>query len=226
MATAHIAFSFDAQSFNQMLVERIVVDNKMRKDLLYQLTLQKLENLSPTMKYALDMFRFGEDWIETSEEDVSLEFQWFLVVLASVLLRLPSLSDRYVFGHSLLADSLLNTDDWQQPDIDLLLNGNQDYRHLLSSPWDMILGKGIGLFEKNSYGMGWLTNRQVVSLLHKLVQTNDKFNVSSTMRIINKYNSMNFPIVHEEIKEIFEDAKVMLHTAIERNHDLFLILSA
>lgn len=225
MAVAHIAFSLDLDAFNQLLAGRVVIDGKRRPDLLYVLAVERLANRTEDMDYALDSLRFSEEWLDTQEGD---EYEWFWIVLASVVAPVESMSDRVVFGHFFIRQLLTKIDDWTPAEISYLFTGNTDYGAYLIPQFKNMVGNYTGPPIPNSLGMGWLNQQDAQQLSDKLKSTKQRVSVYETESIVTHYSQFNdkkFTMSHELILEIMDDAIQMLETAIKRVHSLFLILS-
>ena len=228
MAILHIAYSLDLAAFNELLVQRVVVDGEINSDLFYELAKERLQNRSPDMQYALGMFRFGEEWMEISDGDYSQDDDWFMIVLASVLNRVVSMSDRIVFGHSLVKKLLTEMDEWSPEEIAFLLTGSANYSNYLFPPFEHTLGNSFAPPNPDAHGRGWLKQDEARLLLDKLERTNGKISVSMTEPIVELYSQYKIKneVTHDLILAIFEDAKEMLRTAIARNHDMYLMVES
>lgn len=230
MAILHIAYSLDLAAFNELLAQRVVVDGEIDSDLFYELAKERLQNRSPDMEYALNMFRFGEEWMEISDEDYSQDDDWFMIVLASVLKQVVSMSDRVVFGHSLVKKLLMEMDEWSPEEVAILLTGSANYSDYLFPPFEHMLGNSFAPPNPDAHGRGWLKQDEARRLLDKLERTGDKISVSMTEHVIAYFRQYwhlkDNEVTHDLILAIFEDAKEMLRTAIDRNHDMYLMVES
>ena len=150
------AYSFDPIQFYRMLENNVIVDDKIRLDLLLILAKKLVSDASQIMTRALDNIRFDESWFDTSDPTISYATECYMVALTSVLSDSPPLSN--VSDGTLLR--ILPLVGWPKDKVELLREG-QPLRSLVETSANPLF---TATFQRHQYG-SWLSPDAVKTLL-------------------------------------------------------------
>jgi hypothetical protein len=122
MAIVHRAYSFDPKTFHRRLNDRLVLQKRLQLNVLLALAEEAVASASGTVQQALRDIRFDDEWLDSSDEEVSWTTHWYMVALAGELTPAPSLSNRSAVSWRVL-ELALPFLGWDEAEVRLLLRG-------------------------------------------------------------------------------------------------------
>jgi hypothetical protein len=221
MTIIHTAYRFDPLRFHTLLEEKIIDQGALRLDRLQRWAVELAANASDVMLHVLANMRYGEEWLDSSDDSVSKSDFWYMIVLSQACSPNPSLSNRQRVSWRVL-EQVLPVLDWPRPQIDLLIRG--EWLHTLVESSGNVLF--IDEFTTVDQFGGWLRLSDAQSLLSHL-QVNQKQFLSPPSEFIEALSDFaklwsQSPV--EMINKAYADATEMLQTAIDHYEALFVIL--
>lgn len=228
MTIKHRVYSFDLEVMISEIKQVV-----QRNDEINELSLHKWANKiyrdkTEAIALALEDFRFDEDYLRnpTKKEDLSYFLPWFLVVWASFLTPLQSISKPFDLK------ILLKTLDWPESEINALLWG-RPLRHMIL---DIDLRNTLIGIDQHG---GWLSKdsqRRIIEKLRasiKKVTSPSKTLVDDYVKNVISAKQLNDEagkskkfrnITANQMLPVYSEAIKMLEIAIERDNELLVIL--
>lgn len=223
MAVIHRAYTFDPARFHLMLRQDTIDGGVLREDRLLMAAREAVATASPTMRQALEMVRFDEEWVDRPGEDEAAvrAREWYIILLTSTLSSAPSLTHRFPVGWIVL-ERVLPLAGWTPEDVRRLVRGDRLDTLVASSGDDVFASYFRGV---NQVG-GWLDVDGAATLRGRLqgaarcFSPSDGFAVEAATPIAALWSRDP----HEVLQSVYADVSEMLETAVERRHALFLVL--
>lgn len=213
MALIHIAYSFDAKLFNYKLQSEVAKNNILDLRKMHQIAVDAVKNMDGSTKKALLYLRYDDDWIDTTDEEVSHSHQWYLLALTKYFTPVTSLSHRIPNSYSMLS-KILPMIGWNEEEVKLIITGNplstlvaDSHNALFTSEFSA----GI-----DQYG-GWLSLEKITILLDKLER--GKLELQTIMD-----QGSERLIIDDKVLVAYNNALEMLNLSYNRGHSLFLLL--
>ncbi|GEM_PF-2082444 len=219
MALIHAAYTFDAQGFHRELEAKLIVNNQLRLEVLYDLAASVVAAPSATTQEILDLLRLDAELLEPpTEEDVSYTDAWYMIVLADKLTPAPSLSHRCLVSHLVLQYGLPLL-GWSADEIRLLLSGEPMHRLIEAFGHPLFVAE----FWCNEYG-GWLSIERAAPLLSRLLLVENFFPspLLEARKEITDLAGWWSRSPAELLSQAYADAREMLETSLARKQSLFL----
>lgn len=224
MAYKQKAFTFDAKQLHEKLLSYHTSDRSYD---LHQLK-QDIQNFpsSEPNNVALIFMRFDEEWFEYEHIEESAG-ELFLVFLASNLSSCESISENHRLNFQAI-QMLLTEFGWAENEIQRLLHGDK-----LSSMVEIYAPDFLKLDTDiarvlYSHG-GWLSNEKILKLAKQLDSISSEVNVQNPrmLTLLHTYSkqmtSKILRLTTDELVNAYQRTRVMLDTALQRGHDLYLI---
>lgn len=220
MARVHAAYTFDPHAFHRELEAKVVVGNRLRLEVLHDMAAAIVATPSATTQEILDLLRFDAGMLEPStEEDINYRAEWYLMILADKMTKVPSLSHRCPVSF-LVLEYALPLLGWSLDEIRLLQYGQRLHTLVETFGCPLLVEE---FWAVDQHG-GWLNIERATHLLSHLLLVEDFFpspllEVGEAITDLAGWRSRS---PAELLSHAYADAREMLETAIARNQPLFL----
>jgi len=222
MSIIHRAYTFDAKDFHRMLEQRTIRNENLDLKMFQCYAKEIFQNADEDTLNILDNFRFDEEWL-IMEDDIWPGDNWYITCLVNSLITAPSLSNRIRWSYRIL-EMTLPLIGWDSRKITRLIEGDDLHLLLLESGSKPLIS-AFGCCRSIPYG-GWLSNRLVKLFYELLNETKSSLDIESETIIgaITPYCRSIGINPEKAIHAAYSDLDEMLTTAINRNHDLIVLL--
>lgn len=221
MAIMHQAYTFDPLLFHRDLEQRVMRRGKLNLDRLRDLARETVATQSATVRDALRLLRFDEEWLTEADPEVTHTHQWYLISLTRYFEPAPALNQRLINSFWILSYALPFV-GWSEAATAVFMRGQPLHLLVEHSGNDQFIAEfSVGI---DSFG-GWI-DIEMIQQLHVQLRTVEQAlaHPEVSKKLAAKNPQYLASMSANVISQAYHDGLDMLSTAVERQRALFIIL--